>query len=315
MLRRRPACWVLVFISSGRGCAHGVHTGSGRDQDEAAAESEPALVGGARGSAAGAGLHPAGGHGTERATQGRVGGLGGQGRGEVALGGTVILAIFVVVHAVDHDNGLPCDDRVGHGLGDLDAASFVGDLAALGGVETVHGQRAGRAGVAGLGQRDDHRTVCRAPLGGVEVPVFVRVVGDDRALMAGIGAEVDVCRVGAAREESVRGHRDGDRGSFHRDRGHTTAVDAVEGNRLEVRVDIAVSREGGAGAQHGQQGCGSKREAGELVGRTHVHSLVGRPGVAGSVGYFRIWAVRRGAPSGLVSCYESPANPVSGGSR
>ena len=104
------------------------------------------------------------------AADGRVGGLGGQARVEVALRVAVVLAVVVVVHAVDDDDGLAVGDGLGDRRGDLDAAALVGDLAAGGGVEAVDGQARLGAGVAGLGQRDDDVAVGRAALGGVEVP-------------------------------------------------------------------------------------------------------------------------------------------------
>ena len=96
LLRRRPACRVMCSSAPGSVAAYRVHVGAGRDKHQATADGEQGLVGGPGRSAASTGLDPTDGHGTERTSQGWVGSLGAQGRGEVALGGAVIRAVVVV---------------------------------------------------------------------------------------------------------------------------------------------------------------------------------------------------------------------------
>ena len=207
---------------------------------------------------------------------GRVGRLGRQARVEVALLRAVVLAVVVVVHAVDDDHGLALGDGVGHGRGDLDAAALVGDLAALGGVEPVDRQARLGAGVAGLGQRHDDVAVGGTALGGVELTVLVGVVTGARALVPGGGREVDVGRVRGVGQQAHRRHGHVDRGAAHLDHGRAAGIHAVEGDRLEVRHHVAVGRHRGAGADERQEHGGSEGDGGERL--CCAHGTVSNPG-------------------------------------
>src|SRR4051794_4088565 len=118
--------------------------------------------------------------------QGGVGRLRRQAGVEVTLAGAgeVVLAVAVVVDAVDHDDALAVLDGTGDGGGAEVDSPVVMDRASRRSGEAIYGQGTVRAGVAAGGEGLLDRSIGRGTLRGGEPEVAVGVVEDARALVA-----------------------------------------------------------------------------------------------------------------------------------